>query len=348
MSLLFLDSFDHYDVMDEKWDSQFFGGNIKPVLTEGRFTPGALQIKGSGGGGNRAKNLDPLTSDHIIAGFAYNNTGSDQYVGFFYFTDNLSQKAQLNVDATSGVGTLTYKGHTLNTAGSIFTGSAWQHVEFRIKVHASLGELEIRRNGATVASLVTIDTSSVGFTGFESFHVEANNNAQNHHIDDLYIFNDQGTTNNTFAGDTRITVLRPSANGLDNNFTPFGAGTNFEAVDDAIHDQDATYVEAGQLGAKERYTQFDFSDLGISPGTIYGTQVVNAAKKTDAGQLKYKDQMIIGGIAFDNGQDDVIATSGTYQMTFMVSDTDPSDGGAWTEAKVAAIGSGIEITFREV
>lgn len=345
MSVLFLDSFDHYDVMDEKWDAAFFGTNIKPVLTEGRFTPGALEISGSGGGGSQTKNL-PATVE-IIAGFAYNNTPADIYVGNFRFTDDQGNAAILFIDTTSGIGTLQYNGESIATAAAVFTGSAWQHVEFRIKQHATLGELEIRRNGSLVASDTGLNTLPASVTGFTSFAVTAVNNAQQHHMDDLYIFNTLGTTNNTFAGDTRITVLRPTANGLDNNFTPFGSGANFSAVNETTHDQDTTYVEAGQLGAQEKYTQNTFTNLGINPGTIFCTQVVNAAKKTDAGTLKYRDQMIIGGLEFDNGVD-VIATSGTYQMTFFVRDTDPSDNGAWTEAKIDAVGSGIEITFREV
>lgn len=345
MSVLFLDGFDHYIVADEKWDAQFFGGNIRPDLTQGRFTPGALQVKGSGGGGTITKNIK--LSIEVIAGFAFNNINADSHTINLFFTDDTGVTANLNIDTTGGVGTLTYNGNTLVTPPATFTGSVWQHVEFRIRQSNTIGQLEIRRNGATVASSINLDTIPTTSLGFISFSVGATNNAQVHYVDDLYIFDALGTSNNTFAGDTRITTLRPTANGLDNNFTPQGAGDNFSAVNEVTHDQDATFVEAGQLGAQEKYTQVTFSTLGISPGTIFCTQVVNAAKKTDAGQLKYKDQMIIGGIEFDNGTE-VIATSGTYQMTFFVRDTDPSDGLTWTEAKIDAVGSGIEITFREV
>jgi len=345
MSVLFLDSFDHYVIADEKWDTQFFGGNIHPVVEQGRFTPGALVIQGSGGGGDIGKSI--TSSLEVICGFAYNNLNADSRIGQVFFEDNLGSQAVLNMDFTTGVATLTYNGNTATTPTTTFTGSVWQHVEIRIKAHDSLGELEIRRNGVTVASEINLDTFPGGFTGFESFHPSATHNSQLHYMDDLYIFDALGTTNNTFAGDTRITVLRPIANGLDNDFTPAGAGNNFEAVDDVLHDGDATYVEAGQIGAKETYTQVDFSALGISPGTVFCTQVVNAAKKTDAGQLNYLDQLTIGGIQYDNGVD-VIATSGTYQMTFLRHDVDPSDGLPWTEAKTNGIGSGLAITFREV
>ncbi len=347
MSLLFLDGFDHYTVIDEKWDSQSFANLFVIGHTEGRFTPGAIKVQGTGGGGFISKSI--TSSVEVIAGFAHNNINADVHNGAWAFNDNLgTQPAQLLVSATTGVGTLSYNGQTATTAAAVFTGSVWEHIEFRVKAHASLGELEIRRNGVTVASVTNVDTFKAGFTGFESFSIQATNNAMVHYTDDLYILNTLGATNNTFAGDTRVTALRPKANGLDNNFTPFGAATNFEAVDDLQHDQDTTYVEAGQLGAQEKYDNVDFDDLGISPGTIFGVQVVNAAKKTDAGRLDYRDQMIIGGIEFYNGLPDVIATSGTYQMTTFIRDTDPSDDATWTEAKVAAVGSGIEITFREV
>lgn len=345
MSLLFLDGFDHYTVIDEKWDAQILSNDFVISHAQGRFTPGAIQVTGSGGGGNITKNITP--SVEVIAGFAHNNLPADVYDGAWFFTDNLGGLAKLLVSAATGIGTFTYNGETVVTAGSVFTGSVWEHIEMRVKAHDSLGELEIRRNGSTVASGINLDTFPTGFTGFVSFSIGATHNSMVHFVDDLYVLNTEGAVNNTFAGDTRITALRASANGLDNNFTPFGAATNYEAVDDLQHDQDTTYVEAGQTGAKESYNNFDFSDLGISPGTVYGVQVVNAAKKTDAGQLKYKDQMIVGGIPYDNGSE-VIATSGTYQMTFMIRDTDPSDNGTWTEAKVAALGSGLEITFREV
>tara|TARA_R110000772_G_scaffold26388_1_gene68052 strand:+ start:882 stop:1919 length:1038 start_codon:yes stop_codon:yes gene_type:complete len=345
MSLLFLDGFDHYTVIDEKWDAQAFAGNFLISHDEGRFTPGAIKVKGTGGGGAIAKNI--TSSVEVIAGFAHNNINADIYDGYWAFTDNLGGLAILLVNASTGIGTFTYNGETVVTAAAVFTGSVWEHIEMRVKAHDSLGEMEIRRNGSTVGSGINLDTFPAGFEGFVTFSIGATHNSMVHYTDDLYVLNTEGTVNNTFAGDTRITALRPNANGLDNNFTPFGAATNFEAVDDLQHDQDATYVEAGQTGAKESYNNFDFSDLGISPGTIYGVQVVNAAKKTDAGQLKYKDQMIVGGIPYDNGAE-VIATSGTYQMTFMIRDTDPSDNGTWSEAKVAALGSGLEITFREV
>ena len=345
MSLLFLDSFDHYDDLALKWDSQFFGSNIVPVQTQGRFTPGAVEISGSGGGGNWTKSI--VESEEVIAGFAYLNLNADSWGGVFYIgTAGSVSTATFAINFGTGVGTLTMNRHTATTPSTEFSGAIWEWIEIRVKIHSSLGELEIRHNGAAVASLTGVNTRGAVVGDFKSISLGATNNAQLHYMDDLHVMNTLGTSNNTFAGDSRITVLRPKANGVSNNFTP-SAGANFETQNETLCDSDVSYVEGGQLGASEDYTQKSFDDLGVIPSTIYGVQVVNAAKKTDAGRLDYIDEMVIAGNRYSTGVS-VISTSGTYKMTTYIRDTDPSDGAAWTEDKIEAVGSGFSITYREV
>lgn len=347
MALLFMDSFDHYIDLDEKWDAQFFGRNILGTQLYGRFTPGALEIVGAGGGGYRDKNLP--NSSELIAGFAWINEAGDDDDGIFSFLDDFSTKANLPtliINTNTGVATFTYNGNSASTSAGLFTGSVWQHVEMRLVMSDTVGVMEIRRNGILVASLTGIDTKPSGVTSLTGFRVEADSNFQFHLIDDLYILDGTGSDNNSYLGDTRITVLRPKADGLVNNFVAVGAASNFEAVDEHLHDGDTTYVEAGVVGARESYDNKSFSEVGISPGDIFGVQAVNAVVKTDAGGINYLDNMVVAGVVYDNGVD-VIATSGLYKMTTFARDTDPSDDAGWTEAKVASVGSGLEITFRE-
>lgn len=338
--LQFLDSFDHYTTALEKWDSE--SGGTTPIIdtTVGRFLNGSLRVGGNSMSGNLHKKLTP--DDEYITG-----------CGFFFPSDTLfsivfqtasGQAARITFDAPN-IELRNAANTVVHTALSVITAATWQFVECRVKQHSSLGEIEVRVGGATVGSAITVNTGSVIM---DEIIMDASATSDFTYIDDLYVLDTTGTSpQNTFLGDTRITVTRPKANGNNNNFTPTGAATNFDATNDALHDGDATFVEAGQIGAKEDYDNDNFSDLGLSPGTIFGVQTVNAAKKTDAGRLDYRDQMIIGGVTFDNGTD-VISTSGSYKMTTFIRDTDPSDSAAWTEAKVDACGSGFEITFREI
>lgn len=345
MSLLFLDSFDHYDDLALKWDSQFFGSNILPVQTQGRFTPGAVEIRGAGGGGHWTKSI--VESEEVIVGFAYLNLNADSWDASFRIgTASDVGAASFAIDFGTGVGTLTMNGNVATTPSTEFSGGIWEWIELRVKIHSSLGELEIRHNGTSVAGLTGVNTRGALVGDFESVSIYATNNGQLHYIDDLHVMNTLGTSNNTFAGDSRITVLRPKANGVSNNFTP-SAGTNFETQDEILCDYDVSYVEGGQYGASEDYNQKSFDDIGVVPSTIYGVQVVNAAKKTDAGRLDYIDEMVIAGNRYSTGVS-VISTSGAYKMTTYIRDTDPSDDAAWTEDKIEAVGSGFSITYREV
>lgn len=353
MAILFVDSFDHYDDITQKWDArsdlveETLGNNVDISTVEGRFVPGSLEVKNNVFGQNgTVKNF--VETDEIIVGFAWYNKNSDSYDSQ-HFIENTAGDLQgfFEINSDTGVAVLDCESAHLETATLLFTGGVWQHVEMRIKRHATLGELEIRRNGVTVGLSVGLDTLGNSTTGFQKFIARSTNYAQRHYIDDFYIADTTGPApQNTFIGDSRITVLRPKANGLDNNFVAAGAATNWEAVDDALADDDTSYVESGQVGAKEAYTNKDFDELGIAPGTIFTAQVVNSSRKTDAGTIKYKDQFIIGGLTYDDVE--VTATSGDYHMTMYVRDTDPSDGLTWTEEKIAATGSGLEITFKVV
>ena len=349
MSLLFLDSFDHYDEPELKWDALFFATNILPVQSQGRFTPGALQMKGTGGGGSITKNLPETTE--IIVGFAHLNADSSTRTSQFTLgTVWSASDYRLTVNTTTGVITLTGGnggGEIISTAGGVATGGVWQFIEFRIKLHASLGELEIRVGNSVEASVTGVNTITSTGVALLNFAVVSTHNSQFSFIDDLYISNTDGTVNNTFVGDSRITVLRPKANGSSISFTPTGAATNYETQDETLCDKDVSFVESGQIGSRDNYDNVEFEDLGVVPGTIYGVQVVNAALKTDAGELRYLDEMTVAGVTYDNGVE-VTATSGAYKMTRFIRDTDPSDDGTWTEDKVAAVGSGFSITFREV
>ncbi len=342
MSLLFIDGFDHYDELLTKWDVRRTGsGNgYSIVQNRGRFTPGALKVGGNSGDEELVKFID--SSTEIIIGHAVQ-----------YDTDCLYDVEINGSGGSPAIGRITINAPDIflhNASGSVvasalgaLTAGVWSYIEIRIKSHGTLGEMELKVNGVAAASATGTNTSGAAI---EEFVVDLHITGDNCWIDDLYVLNTEGATNNTFLGDVRVTALRPKAAGSSTTFTPTEA-TGWQSTDETLHDGDTSYVEGGQINAAEDYTNFEFTDIGLAPGTIYGAQVVNATKKTDAGRLDYKDEMVIAGTRYDNGTD-VVATSGEYKMTTFIRDTDPSDDATWTESKIAAVGSGFTITFREV
>lgn len=351
MSLLFMDGFDHYDVILEKWDTAALpdpADGIEIDTAVGRFTLGSLKISSKFGGGTTLAKAF-TTSDEIIVGFAWANSTGDIYdMDMDIIFGGGADTVGFKIDPNTGVGSLTGgAAGTVSSAGSTFTTVAWQYVEFRVKFHATLGEFEIKRDGVQVALGTGLDTLNGQTLGGASLRINASASLQFHHIDDLYILDTLGTVNNDFLGDNRITALHTTANGNDNDFTAFPTSANWQAVDEAIHDQNTTYVESGLVGAKDDYTNQTFAAKAVSTGTINGVQVVNASLKTDAGTMKYKDEMVIATVRYDNGTE-VTSTSGAYKMSTFIRDTDPSDSAAWTESKVEAVGSGFTITFKDV
>lgn len=348
MALLFIESWDHYDTTSDKWDLTP-GSTLAPYIkTAGRFAGNALEIADN--------TINEVTkfitpSDEVIVGCAVKFTGTHDWQ--IYMEDengtDLCSFRQIGTggavrtgsSSSAGAGTL------VGTYVNAYTTSTWMFLEVRYKASATVGEVEVRVNGVLVFSATGLNTSStlVERVNFKTNYQHGGSTL----IDDVYMLDTTGAApQNNFLGDVRVSVLYPKANGTVNNFTPSIPGTvQWQMVSEEIHDADGTYVEAGQLGAKEDYNNQEFSDIGLAPGNIYGVQVVNSVRKTDAGGINYRNQMVINGFRYDDGVD-VIAPASLFKMTTYIRDTDPSDGQAWTEGKVDATGSGFEITFREV
>ncbi len=110
-------------------------------------------------------------------------------------------------------------------------------------------------------------------------------------------------------------------------------------------DRTSTFVESGLIGAAEDYDNDDFADRLIAPGQIFGVQVANGTLRTATGSISFKNEMVVAGVRFS---DDVeyVAGNSDYSIDAYVRDTDPSDNATWTEAKVAAVNSGIIITAK--
>lgn len=345
MTLLYMDSFDHYTDLSEKYDVTP-GASLKPYIdtTFGRFVNGSLQIQD-----NTINEIVKYVteSDELIVGMAVYFSGTHNWILRLRGADSVTV-CTFEANGTGGEvwRGLQGSGTSLGTFTGEFTTNTWQWLEVRIKRHATLGEIEVRVNESVVLSGTALNTGANDFA--EIFLRSESQEANNVWLDDLYVLNTTGSApQNTFLGDVRVTVTRPKANGTNSDFTPTGEVSNYLTTDDALHDGDATYVEAGQIGAKEDYDTESMADLGISPGTIFGAQVVNAVKKTDAGTLRYKNQMVVAGTTYDTGSE-ITATAVDYKMTTYIRDTDPSDDAAWTEAKIAAVGPGVEITYRDI
>ena len=117
----------------------------------------------------------------------------------------------------------------------------------------------------------------------------------NYMIDDMYVLNNTGSFNTDFLGECRIQTQYPTANGSSTTFMPFGAGTNYQCVDDnPVADDDTTYVKSAVVGDIDDYVM---GTLALT-GTIYGVQVNTVQRKDDVGSRTIAPMINVGGTTY--------------------------------------------------
>lgn len=104
------------------------------------------------------------------------------------------------------------------------------------------------------------------------------------YFDDIYIDDVTGESFSAPVG-RRFFKALPNAVGNDANYTPVGAATNWECVDETPDDGDSTYVNAASPGLKDTY---NFASLAGLPASyvIHGVNLCAVARKTVASDVK--------------------------------------------------------------
>lgn len=377
MSLIFMDSFDHYTAIEEKWEIFTEQGTLPATLvcgdtistTVGRFSNGSLFLNGVDScsnpmpgsefgypwkrfddeteiivGGNFYTKVDDVLNDlanTIIELSDFNGSpGVNSTIISIAWWDGVDPE-----DQSSGV-FITAGGADNKFLFFNLSVETWYHIEVRIKLSATVGEYEVRIDGVQLLLETGLDTLPTATTVYNALMFAPNGGGKNN-IDDLYLLSTSGADNNTFLHDgtrvPRITVLRPRSNGNVNNFSSFGSGSpsNFETVDDALSNQDTDYVSTQGIGIEEDYVVQSFANVGITPTVVFGAQVCNTSKNVEVTAHDYKDEMVIAGTRYDNGVTQVPLLD-QYTVSIFLRDTDPSDDADWTEAKIAALGCGFK------
>lgn len=282
--------------------------------------------------------FDCATTSEISVGFwMYVETFSAAAATLAAFTDGGANQdiVVLNID-----GSLSWRrwnsGSTVlleTTSGSI-AALGWYHIGLTLKVDATVGTASIFINGVEDANFpfAGVTRSVTGSDDLTSFKFgSASIGGGIIRIADLYY--KTGTT--AFQGVAKVTGYLPTGDGTFTDLTP-SAGSNYQCVDDATPDDDATTV-FGTTG-KDTYTH---GALDHVPNSILGVKVECIAKDEDAsGHIL--SPYIVSGATNDAGTGSGLGVS--YTVIDDVWETDPDTGVAWTEGGFNAAEFGMEIT----
>lgn len=337
MALVFADGWDHYPTasLNKKWTKA--GGTVN--ATGGRRNGGYLSGPGTSAPGKT------LTSQATwINGFAlYLGGGGGNSVADWTDTTASGVQLQLQVFTDGRVGVLRGgngagygppSGTLLGaSAGPVFPFSSWNYIEWKVTIHPTAGSVEVRVNSKTVLLLTNVNTRNTANSSANQFNLGGPGGTS--WIDDLYICDATGTTNNDFLGDIRIDPLYANADGTYSQYVPTPAGTHYTTVDETSTNT-TDYVESSTVGERDSYA---FQDLPAGTGAILGVQTVVAALKNDAGARNVKNLVKSGATVAVSAAQAVTSTQLFYPAIF---ETDPNTGAGWTRTNLNAAEFGIE------
>lgn len=281
MSLIMVDSFDHYGTLDAfgkitNWDGD--GAGVLP--------PSFIDYDNTGGSDTGRKGSAGVTNDRSGNGFDQGVPGggvTDLQVGFAYKTDNGADLFVVGF-ASGGNGAgfgnvfLTRLGNGSyrvwtgpnETLGSILGDTRarlwhrdrYNYIEFRCTFSATVGSVDVWVNGRKELSLTGVDTvGSQGGSSYDTINFRADG-----YMDDMYICNAGGSDPELDASDSSAApgdvyvemLIAQTGNGFHTDWTPTTGMDHGAMVDDGI-DPDPEPTD------KRTYHPNDDDDAGEVP-----------------------------------------------------------------------------------
>jgi hypothetical protein len=334
MSLLFIDSFDHYLTGDGVEKYQEYGGGS--TIVAGRHGNGLHTPTAHIG-------LNP-TSTRVVVGMAVKPlTLPTQLCVIVDTLDTFSFRSIVSFGLAGRVEAVTdytFTPVTPSASGLINPGS-WYYVEINMLIAPpSSSTLEVRLDGATVinASGFTISTFSPSTYYWDQVRL----GRLNPHmiIDDVYVLDGAGATHNTFLGDAEIGVIRPD--GVNSEFadsygwTPQPGVDNYLNVDDQTPDDDATYNHTTTVGTIDRLNMQDVGALD----EILGAQLLISGRRTGETFAAIRGILNQAGVDYETADRYL---SSTYNYLREPYGNSPS-GAAWTSDILNKIRAGYRKT----
>lgn len=337
MALLWCDGFDHYGVVGNLTEGVYAETTGSGISADNPRT-GASSL--SLGNGLLRRVLGAAkTSVGIGAAFFYNALPSSNNAARIFDFRDAANITQISIGCQSSGVIEVDRGEMNGTvlgvsASPVITANAYQHIEAFVSFSNTVGTVEVRVNGVTVISLSGVDTVASANAECSQVGIGGGSSGILHYVDDLFCYDNNGSFNNTFIGDRRVLTLFPNANTIEADWTPVGAATGYECIDEASPDGDTTYITTGVPGSPKPSSEFGIQNLPAGVSAISGLVVVEMARKTEAGTANTK-WSIISGASQSAGADKPMTEIYTYRQD--VFETDPASAAPFTPAEVNAL-----------
>jgi hypothetical protein len=340
MALRFIDGFDHGGNITANLTAKY-ASNTNGFLNTGasgvRTGTGSLSIIGTST--LLTTKVLPTSGSTAIIGIAMRAGNSASWNGgdLLRIQEGSTVHVALGITAS---GELTVKRNTtvLGTSAAVITlRNNWYYIEIKTTIHDSAGTYEVRVDGTNVLSATGQDTQNAGTATWNTLVIRGVDVGGDSYLDDLYICDGSGTTNNDFLGDCKVETIYPqTGNGTHTDFTPSTGTDRGAMVDEAVPDSDTTYNVGTTAGQKDSY---NYPSLSLT-GTIRGIQTNLHVRKTDAGARTVCPVVRSGSTTYD-GTTTTLGTS--YGYISEVWETDPDTAATWVSGGITAMQVGMKV-----
>lgn len=266
--------------------------------------------------------LTPDAISDILIRFRSNTLGTQVSITA---SSQASGEVQLDVRRGDHTGTII----STTTTGLIDTNT-WDFYEFRVKLHNTLGEVEIKRGESVIHSDTGLDTQDKATPDMNVFGFGCLGGTVE--VSSIYCVDMSGATNNDFLGEVYIVGLEATSDTAQADWAATGSGTPFQNIDEYYLSSGVGSINSSTVGDK---SVFGMKDLPAAQSTkiIHGVRVEKYGGAT-SGTQNFRANLH-SGATVSNGATELGDTS--FSVTSDFYDINPDTSSEWSASEVDAI-----------
>ena len=354
MAILGMDGFDHYPT-DATGTGTGYGAIklVENYSIEGDFSNFRIQDTGTRHGAGKYLdfiysnaairiNVQGQITDTIFISCAFKpstSVTSNNDIIYIYDDTNLN----IHVKLRGLAGALGFYNSSTVLLGSAstqtMTDGQWYWMEIKIKIHDTLGTVQLQMDGVDWINETGLDTrhNTPTTPAIGNFRLEGGDNIDTA-WDDLVWQDDDGA----FLGDSAISTFMPGAAVASSSWTIGGdtpAATRHESVDDIPQDGDTTYVYSTTNGHQDLYNIGTIANDVVIPAV--GIHYV--ARKDDTGARRVQSRTYADAGADLQGGPERALNLSYQEFTDVFETTDGTT--AWTKTLLDDAQFGVKVTL---
>jgi hypothetical protein len=356
MTLLFTDSFDHYATADLglKWQFGNPQGGDTIAVGQGRRGGNALQLLGSSAELGR---FFPTAISEWIIGFGINFDSSlvGQQVIFARLDDTgfdvqppnpsscqCSLVKETNETISIYKGRPDQSGVLLASGTSTVVPNTWMYLEWKMLISPSIPStyvaLMLNENPEITLSSGSNSQNTTNLTANIVCFGHQGSNGGAILIDDLYVSNTSGGSNNDYLGTIRVQCQFPNASGGTTQWTVHPSGPNYAAVNESTPDYYTSYIYDNNVGDTDL---IQVPALSFHTSKIFGVQHVAVSRKDSGGYRTIVGAVVSGENGFTAAQGFFL--SDAWEAMNSIWEVDPNTSLNWDSASISNAQFGVTV-----